>query len=120
MHLNESTRLRERRERLPELMVEEKRERKVLKLPNGRGRPEEGFPAVNLGGGGRARGGECGGRGGGGRMKNYPSTPNLTPHAEALSGSTAGPAVVPPALVLPVARGATASCDGAVVPDKHR
>ena len=36
MHLNESTRLRERRERLPELMVEEERERKVLKPPNGR------------------------------------------------------------------------------------
>ena len=64
MHLNESTRLRERRERLPELMVEEVREGKVLKPPNGRGRPEEGFPAVNLGGGGgRVRGGECGGRG---------------------------------------------------------
>ena len=64
MHLNESTRLRERRERLPELMVEEERKKKVLKPPNGRGRPEEGFPAGNLGGsGGRARGGECGGRG---------------------------------------------------------
>ena len=66
MHLNESTRLRERRERLPELMVEEEREKKVLKPPDGRGRngPEEGFPAVNLGGGGgRARGGEFGGRG---------------------------------------------------------
>ena len=36
MHLNESTRLRERRERLPELMVEERRKEEVLEAPNSR------------------------------------------------------------------------------------
>ena len=57
MHLNESTRLRERRERrerLPELMVEERRKEEVLESPNSR------RGAIQAGGG--LPGGEsCGG-----------------------------------------------------------
>jgi len=36
LHLNESTRLRGRREKLPELIVEERRKEMVLELPSGR------------------------------------------------------------------------------------
>jgi hypothetical protein len=43
LHLNESTRLRDRREKLPELIVEERRKEMVLELPlagEGLSRPE--------------------------------------------------------------------------------
>ena len=53
----------------------------------GQSRPEEGSPAANLGGSGGGEERDPFGVGDGGdRMRNYPSTPDLTPQENALSG----------------------------------